>query len=245
VHIRFSILRFPALAAALLLGGATACTEDRDPILPPDAAAAGREYYPMATGRFWEYDVEEHRWELNLDSVVRFQLRERVDTVYTGATGETTYRIVRSRRADSLAVWRDDSAAAVIVRTDLIHRTFANQPTLELLFPIAEGKQWNPNLFNAADSTFRMYSSVGQSFTMPNQRAFAKTVLVTDEANVTAVERKETQTRYAWDVGRVYRHRINLSYCNQSDVNQGLCMIGTNYIVRGTERIEQLRKWGR
>jgi hypothetical protein len=241
---RIFALGIQSFAVAALLVGVTGCGDDRDPIPPLDPAAAGREYYPLAIGRFWEYDVEEHHWNFNRDSVVRFQLRERVDTVYEGATGELNYRIVRSLRTDSLAVWRDDSSAAVVLTSDLVHRTFANRPTVELMFPVMEGKSWNPNLFNASDSSSRTYTNVGQAKTLPSGRAFAKTLRVADEANITAVERNESESTYAWNVGKVYRRYMRLDYCNQSDANLGLCMIGTGYIVRGTDRTEQLRNWG-
>ncbi|MBC7447179.1 MAG: hypothetical protein H7330_03905 [Hymenobacteraceae bacterium] len=232
-----------AVSTALVfaLGG---CRDERDPILPPGPEAAGREYFPLAVGHFWEYDVEEHHWGFNRDSVIHFQFRERVDTVYPGATGETTYHIVRSRRADSLSTWREDSARDVVVTLELIRRTIANVPTIELLFPVAEGKGWNPNLFNAADSTTRTYGQVGAALLLPSGRRFDRTLCVVDVPQLSAVQRREQEAAYAWNIGCVYRRRRLLDYCNQSDVNQGLCQLGSGYIVRGFEREEQLRAWG-
>ena len=233
--------KFVLLALIGILG--SSCTADRDPISPLDPAT-GRAYYPLAVGRFWEYDVEEHHWNYNRDSVIRFQVRERVDTTYNGATGELNYRLVRARRADANATWRDDSAVAIVLTPSLVHRTFANRPTIELVFPVVEGRSWNPNLFNAADSTSRTYSRVGQAQTLATGLVFPQTLRVADEANVTAVGRSESEAVYAWNVGRIYQRHTRLDYCNQTDVTAGLCQIGTGYIVRGTERIEQLRTWG-
>jgi hypothetical protein len=228
-------------AGLLLMAG---CRKEQDPIQPPSSAVAGKEYYPLAVGRYWEYDVVDHYWQYNVDSVVRYQLRERVDTVYTGATGEINFRIVRSLRSDSTNVWRDDSTAAVVLTPELVRRTFSNVPTLSLLFPVEEGRYWNPNLFNASDSTTRRYERVGQSLTLGNGRRFDKTIQVVDEALISEVERREQSAAYAWNVGCIYRKRRVLDYCNQNEVGQGLCQIGTGYIVRGAEREEQLRAWG-
>lgn len=230
-----------SFALLVALGG---CRDERDPILPPGPDAAGREYFPLAVGQFWEYDVEEHHWDLNVDSVARFQFRERVDTVFQGATGELNYRIVRSRRADSTSVWLDDSATAVVLSSALVRRTTANVPTIELLFPVADGKGWNPNLFNSADSTRRSYARVGSEMTLANGQHFPRTVQVADEPLINAVKHHEVEAAYAWDIGCVYRHRKRLEFCNTDEVSQGLCQLGSNFIVRGSEREEQLRAWG-
>ncbi len=226
-------------ALALLLG----CGEDQSAIQPPDPTVTGREYYPMAVDRFWIYDVVDHYWQFNVDSTVRYQVREEVDTIYQGATGEINYRIVRSRRADSTAVWRDDSTSAIVLTSNLVRRTYANVPTLALLFPIQEGRSWNPGIFTP-DSSSRRYERVGQPMTLSTGRQFAQTVQVVDEPMISEVERKEQSAAYAWNVGCVYRHRVIFEYCNQNEAGQGICQIGTGFIARGFEREEQLRAWG-
>ena len=222
----------------------SSCREDRDAVLPPGPEAAGREYYPLAVGRFWEYDVEEHYWNYDRDSTVQFQFRERVDTVFLGATGETTYRIVRARRVDSLGTWRDDSVMAVVLTPELVRRTVANVPSIELLFPVREGKTWNPNLFNDRDSTVRAYAQLGAARTLPGGRRFERTLRVVDESLISDVQRREHEATYAWDIGCVYRHRRLLDYCNTPQVTEGRCQLGSGYIVRGFTREEQLRAWG-
>ncbi len=236
--------RRPALRGLLLsvvLGAAVAgCREDRDPVPPPDPSVAGREYSPVVVGQWREYAVTDHRWQANVDSVKRYLVRERVDTVFTGATGEINYRVVRARRPDSLQVWRDDSTYALILNANELHRTYANRPVLELLFPMREGKSWNPNLYNAADSSSRAYLNLGQPFTQPNGRRFERAVRVLDQPDVSLIRRRELEQVYAWGIGPVYRHRVVIDFCN-GDPD---CQLGTGYIVRGLEREEQLIKFG-
>ena len=241
---RFTDICRPLMACALGLVVLTGCRDERAPELPPGPEAAGREYFPIAVGRFWEYDVEEHIWNYDRDSVAYFQLQERVDTVYRGATGELTYHLIRSRRADSLANWRDDSTTAIVLTADIVRRQTDNLPTIELLFPVREGKSWNPNLFNALDSSVRAYSQLGLARTLPGGRRFARTVRVVDEPQISQVKRAEQEATYAWNIGRVYRFRRSLSYCNVIQVQEGRCQLGDGYIVRGFSRQEQLRKWG-
>lgn len=236
---------------AALTGIASACRPERDPIPPPDDAALGRDFYPVAVGKFWVYDVEDHTWDLNNDSVERYQVRERVDTVYRGAAGETTYRLVRSRRPDSQSVWRDDSVFALVVTPQAVRRTFANVPTLDLVFPIREGVSWNPNQLNAADSLVRTYRDVDQPLvlTEPATR-YEKTLLVLDEGEDNPLFLRAQQARYARGIGRIERSRRHLDFCNTNEEQRRLCVVanllpnGQYYIARGTERHEVLRDYG-
>ncbi len=241
---RFASLLRPLLVVGLGFSVLVGCRDERDTVVPPGPEAAGREYYPMAVNRYWEYDVEEHYWDYNLDSAVHLQFRETVDTMYVGAADELTYRIVRARRSDSLSIWRDDSAWAVVVTPDLVHRTVGNVPTVELLFPVREGKSWNLNLFSATDSTVRAYDRVGTNLTLPNGRRFDRTLHVFDDLERSDVHHRERESVYAWDVGCVSRHLQLLDYCNQPQVLEGRCQLGSGYIVRGFTRDEQLRAWG-
>ena len=241
---RFSRLLLTSATVVVAASLWTACAEDRASVDPPGPELDGREYFPMAVGRFWVYDVVEHHWDFNRDSVSRQQFRERVDTVYQSPTGEITYRLVRSRRADSLAVWRDDSASAVILTADLVRRHTANRSVIELLFPVRAGKTWNPNLFNDQDSTVRTYGAVGAAWALPAGQQFAKTLRVTDEPQISEVFRREQESVYAWGIGCIYRRRVILDYCNQQQVTEGRCQLGSGYIVRGSTREEQLRNWG-
>ncbi len=237
-----SLLLVGGASLALLVG----CTEGDETIVQNEFPVSGREYFPLETGRFWEYDVEEHHWNYNRDSVVRCQFRERIDTVFLGATGEPTYRIVRSRRDDSLGVWREDSTLALVNTADLLRSTSNNVPAIELLFPVREGKSWNPNLFNSATTYagLRTYAGMDASLTLPYGRSFARTLRVIDEPQNSEVNRREQESAYAWGIGRIYRRRQILDYCNSQQVAEGRCQIGSGYIVRGATREEQLRKWG-
>lgn len=242
----FALTRFVLLLAgvAIVAGG---CSDERDPIPPPGPEADGREYYPMEVGRFWEYEVVEHHWDFNTDSASTYRIREEVDTVYTGAAGERVFHLVRYRQngADTLSVWRPDSARDIVLTAALVRRTANNVPTVELRFPVREGRGWDPNAYNAGDSTQRAYSAVDRPVTLQNGRTFERTLRVVDEPQVSAVENRQQESVYAWNLGCVYRRRTVLDYCNQSEVNQGLCQLGSGYIVRGSEREEQLRRWGR
>lgn len=245
----FESIRAGRASAAVSLSTlllAAACREDRDPILPPGPELDGKEYYPVVVGQFREYNVVDHYWQLNRDSVVRYQLREEVDSAFTGAGGEPTYRIVRSTRADSTAIsWRPDSTLMVVANDAFIRQTSSNRPTVELVFAIREGKSWNANQLSGADATMRHYQGVGQAFTLPGGRKFDKTVRIVDDSLVSIVSARQQEAAYAWNIGRVYRKWRAIEYCNQNDINAGTpCQIGVGYKARGRQHEEQLYNWG-
>lgn len=245
---RYSSTRARYLLLALVsisLLSTVACRrgEDRDPIPPYGPETAGRDFFPLAVGQWREYDVTEHIWRENSDSVSHYLTRERVDTVFRGATGEWNYRIVRARRPDTLHVWRDDSVVSVIVNAAEVRETFANVPRIALLFGIWEGRTWNPGLYSG-DSTVRTYHNVDAPVTLSTGQSFAHTVRVVDEPDISILGRREQEQIYARGVGRIFRRRAALDFCNSEEVRRGLCELGSGYVVRGPEREELLIDWG-
>lgn len=215
---------------------------------PPASTDAelGRDFLPVAVGSFWIYDVVNHHWNYNEDSVERFQFRERVDTVFQGATGELNYRIVRARRADSTNAlgWRDDTAFALVLTPQLARRTFANRPTVELIFPVRQGTTWNPNLFNSLVSTERRYADLDQPLTLPDGQQFAQTVRVVDAGEDNLFFLNESVSTYARGVGLIRRVRRKLDFCQGNDSASTGCSVGSGFILRGQEREETLREYG-
>jgi hypothetical protein len=244
------LFRFPIAFSTLVLAiglAASLCGCRRDPDLPPALTdeQVGRDYFPFELGYFWVYDVEDHTWDLNVDSIQRYQLRERVDTVYLGASGEKTYRMVRSKRLNALDTWRDDSVFSLVITPQAIRRTANNVPTLELIFPVREGAFWNPNALSARDSIDRTYGPLDQPRTLPNGQAFARTIDVIDSGEDNVYFLREQRSAYARQIGRISRIRRTYDYCQEFDERNVGCTAGAgDFIVRGFERYEYLREYG-
>lgn len=246
----FSPLAKP-VAAGLLLGagllGLGACDRETDVPPQPTDAETGRDFVPLPLNYQWVYDVVDREWNYNVMDSVRFQFREVVDTVYTNAAGELTYRIVRARRAEGSPFWRDDSTFALNLTPRLLRRTFANLPTVELLFPVRPGATWNPNMFNAADSTERRYEDLDAPMTVSG-RAYARTVRVVDAGEDNFFFLNRSETVYARGVGKIRHVRRTLDFCQLNDSlssgGAGGCSLGPGYVVRGKERDIRLREHG-
>ncbi len=241
---RLPRLRRKGLALLALAASLASCDRSTEPPTPVSDAALGRDFLPVSVGRFWVYDVTERVWNFNSDSVTRFQLRERIDTIFTGADGEPTYRVISARRPDAASPWIEDTAFALVVTPQIVRRTQANRPILELLFPVKEGLVWNPNLFNALVPTDRQYAKLDQSVTLPTGQQFARTVRVEDAGENNLFYLRESVSTYARSVGRISRERRTLDFCQYNDSVSNGCTTGPGFIVRGNERLEYLTEYG-
>jgi hypothetical protein len=221
----------------------------------------GKEYYPMAVGSYRIYDVVDSAFNANVAKVSRFQFKEEVASEQTAdATGRLVYRVIRSRRNTSADAWRVDSVITVSasLRNVLVMRN--NTRTVELVFPVNEGKQWDSNAFNTlsevdldsaakANRNYevlnRAYSRVGQVFSVVSNGktySYPNTVTTMNDlkndragAGVNLYYYTVLRNVYAQGVGPVYRARRNFIYCQT-----GNCVPNPAYIYLGQSRSEVL-----
>ena len=233
----------------LLAGFMAGCSTNTEEF---DEAALGKAYYPLAIGDYRVYNVTDIRWLQNKreDSSV-FQVRERVDTLFSNLAGEPTYKIIRSWRPTSLDPWVDDSVIMVTVSKNQVRRRFNNQDLVKLIFPVSENKSWSPNVYNNIDfDTINgnvvakplrsRYTAVGQPFTV-NGKTFDKTVTVMVNDFVSFINKDVRTEVYAENIGMIYKKYEILDYCTQAPCNAG----PDDFILTGYERIEELEAYGK
>lgn len=245
---------FPALRNAagwltpvLLLAVAVAGCQNETEVLPNQ----GPEYYPLAVGTYRIYDVADTTWRNNVPTASRFQFREQVEAELSpDATGQPAYRVVRSRRATATDAWAVDSVLTVTIGRQAITEQRNNRRSVELVFPVAEGKVWNINAFNAQDTIIaenRFYRNVGQPLSLTRNGktyAYENTVTtlssLTDPDNISNCKTTLLRTTYAAGVGPVYRVRRRLLH---ELAGSGTCTPGINY--QGQSRSEVLIESGK
>ena len=221
-------LAFTALGLSL-----TGCKDTVDVV--PDS---GTDYYPVAVGNFWVYAVADTTWSLATRSTpsVRtaraFQFKETITETITDAAGQKAYRLVRARRLTPADAWRNDSVFILTANAQFVALNRNNARTLELIFPVKEGRSWNFNAFNnnsndTITAETRQYSRVGQPFTtraVAGNPAVAYPATVTTENTGTAAANNAItilnyQQVFAKKVGPVFRRRRNLMPFNYPDPN--------------------------
>jgi hypothetical protein len=222
------------VSGALLLGLSLAACRNESVAPGP----LGKDYYPLAVGTEHVYDVEDRVYTQNTPVVTTSQVREQLTEAYRDAAGALTYKLVRSTRATAADGWRVDSAFTLTVNPQNLLLTRSNLRTVELIFPVREGAEWNRNAFNNRDTLIavnRRYQDVGSSFAA-GARSYDNTVttyaFTGTEGDIYHVN--EQRVVYAKGIGPVLRESRRLDYC---EPDRG-CVVGT--IVSGRVHRETL-----
>ena len=211
---------------------------DRDArIVPPEP---GREYFPLQTGRWLEYQVDSTAILFNQESRFSFQERQVVIDSFKNGAGSFTFLIARYRRPDDGAAWkpvvgwqaRASEREAVVVQ--------GNTPFVKMVFPTVPGVQWNGNLFNNLKGKEDCGDNVnfscdqfsveveGVSYTNTQGKLFEETLLVVehDEPDLITIH-DVRKAHYAKNVGLVEREEVYLEYCSN-----GPCL-GRQFVNKG------------
>ncbi|MDO7847469.1 hypothetical protein Q5H92_13950 [Hymenobacter sp. M29] len=247
--------RVLAVAALALSAGVSGCKNDSMAV--PDT---GTGYYPIAVGNSWTYAVADSTWSQALASgtalgtpsvvtVSNYQFKETITEVFTDASGQTAYRLVRSKMGPTTTSFRDDSVFVLTANANFVALNRNNAKTAELIFPVRQGRSWNLNAFNnSSNDTItaetRQYSRVGQSFTTGGgtsglpAKAYETTVTVNNTGTATensALKRVGYQQVFAKGVGPVLRRRFFFAnfYTNSSQTVQ---YFPGNYFAATTRR---------
>lgn len=228
-----------ALAVLVLAGGLAGCKDATMPI--PET---GTDYYPVAVGNYWVYAVTDSAWSQATQGVPSrvtinsYRVKEAITGITTDAAGQPTYRLVRSKLVPPATTYRDDSVFSVRTSVQSVVLNHSNSPTVELIFPVKEGRSWNLNAYNnnsndTITAETRKYSYVGQPFTTAAAggvaaKTYPITLLTTNTG--TAVEnsllkRKGYQQVFSKSIGPVYRRRDyfeNFYYTSTTPPNAGI-----------------------
>ena len=217
-----------ALAVGALAVGFAGCKENTVEILPD----AGLGYYPVAVGNYWIYAVADTSWSpasnqgsqvtRSVATVSSFQFREAIASTFTDAAGKTAYRLVRSKRLTPSAAWVDDSVFTLSPTAQSVILNRNNLRTLELIFPVREGRLWNFNGYNnnsedTVTAETRRYRNVGEPFSTAVSgitKAYPATVTTTNEGTAQADDAYYVNTYqqvFAKGVGPVFRRKRRFS----------------------------------
>ncbi|GAC1382957.1 MAG: hypothetical protein NVSMB30_30530 [Hymenobacter sp.] len=224
----------PVLAALLLALGLTSCRDKTEA-----APETGTDYYPVAVGNYWVYAVADTTWSPapptpSVRTATSYQFKETITDVFTDAAGQKAYRLVRAKLVPSATTWRDDSVFVLSATPQFVALNRNNTRTLELIFPVREGRSWNFNAFNnnfndtiAAET--RRYSRVGAPFTTGGSAGLPATTysntLTTTNSGAAAenslLKRISYQQVFAKGIGPVFRRRLYFANYNYTDPGTG------------------------
>lgn len=190
----------------------------------------GYDYYPLEVGNYIDYQVEEINYSLTLEpEIIRYQIRELVQSTFTDNNGDLTYRLEVYRRNTSASDWVLDSVWAS-KRTELqASKVQGNHTFVKLSFPVEEGRTWNGNALNGFQEDEYLMQNLGQSMTV-NAQDFVETLEVLQENDSSLVGKNKRIEQYAKNVGLIHRSWEEVIYCTAPDcLGLGEIEFGTTY----------------
>lgn len=226
----FSLINW-TLIGIVLTFGINSCSSPCNDCATP---LKGSEFFPLEVGRFVEYDVNEEEVALGRPAVVRaFQWREKVAETYLDPAGDKVHRIARFRRTLEGQPWIPDSTFTVRLKIDYVVRNESGREYVKMVFPLAEKRTWNGNVYNNLGEDEYLLKEVNKSIKIGGT-AFDRTVTVVQQNDSTLVNQDKRIETYAAGVGLIYRERINVQFCSSTPSCIGKAQVdfGTRQFVR-------------
>lgn len=230
MHLRRSCLAVILLFLYLLAG----CTSVETVPIENDY-----DYFPLETGRFIIYTVDEVLYTLNALPVRRtYQLKETIGTVYADVTGQPAYKLLRYRRVTEKQPWQLDSVwSARLVNSDAI-RTENGADFVKLVFPIRDQLAWDGNQLNSLGNDRYDLRNSRQPFRV-SDKEYSETVTILAQNDSTLVSQDRRLDVYARKIGLIYKERIQLQFCSSTPA-----CLGTYQIDYGIRQIYRIQSTG-
>lgn len=205
------------LAAALLL---SACDKREIEELEIDF---GYEYYPLAIGRSWTYQMDSVIYQPGIGRVEknssRSYLRETIVDTTTTLAGELQYIVERYYRPDEQSPWQ---IAKVFTRSRSETQALETEDNLrfiKMLFPLERGQTWDGHRyfdwtreFPVGNEFVVIYSDWEYAVTETDQTTELngkpyQSVVTIQQANYTedVIELRVAREKYARNIGLIYR----------------------------------------
>ena len=199
---------------------------------PQQPLIIDKSYFPLQTGRYIIYDVDSIHYN-NFFSYTDpryftqaiYQIKEEVDSPYIDNTGDTAYKIIRSRRDDDSQPWVVTDIWSANLTDHTAEKVEENLRFVKLDFPVMLGKQWYGNMFVETDSPFEWldgwkyeYTTVNQSLTLGGI-AFDSTLTVTQQDDENVIEQTIFIEKYAKNVGMIYKFEEHMETQPTDDPN--------------------------
>lgn len=215
--------------ALLLITLLTACTKENELF----TTASLSDYFPLQVGKYITYNLDSTVY-INFgqkDTIIKYQVKDSIETQITDNLSRPAYRIVRYIRKDASQVWTPNNTFMATPTTTSIEFVENNLRFQKLKLPIKDGYTWKGNSFidtYSLNSTTKYlddwdytYDSVNVPLTIGGI-PFASTVKVNqrDEflgqdpalPNTQYAERNYSVEKYAKGIGLVYKEFLHWEF---------------------------------
>jgi len=138
--LRFFLLTI-VLATGVLLNSCK--KQDRFTLVPPS------DYYPLQVGKYITYDLDSTVFVAfgKRDTVVKYQVQDRVDSQIVDNNGRPAFMIHRFIRKNATQLWSPNNTFMVVPTESSIEFVENNLRFIKLKSPITEGFTWHGNSY--------------------------------------------------------------------------------------------------
>ncbi|AEI49850.1 hypothetical protein Runsl_3486 [Runella slithyformis DSM 19594] len=196
-------------------------------------------YFPLETGRFVEYAVQEASYAVGKTPVLSsYFLKEVCGSETVGAGGQLQYQIQRYRRTTAQQNWTADSAGFAYLLPDRAVKVENNLPLVKMVFPLYEGLNWNGNHYNTLPPQTYEARFIKTPFTI-NALSFPESLHIIQQNDSSLVTLVRFTERYAPAVGLIYKENTALNYCQTPNC------LGKGIIESGTQKVLRIVAYGK
>ena len=184
------------------------CKKDDEPVIKQ----IDYSYYPLKTGNYIMYDVE----EINIDKAIgvydttKYQLKEFIESQFIGSNGKTQYRIERYKRANDTVPWSITDVWSVYFLDNKLVKVEENIPVIKINFPVEQDKSWDGNKLNTLDSTLFTITNLDIADTV-NSTVFDSVLTVTIANEESLIDKKLIYEKFAKNIGLVEKINIDIN----------------------------------
>lgn len=205
------------------------CSADR--VEPIDSY--GMEYFPLQTGNYIIYNVDQTIYELGNASNSFYQLKETVVDSFLNQSGTYTYSLHREIWDDVNQIWSISQVwSARLTDTEAVIAE-GNTNYLKLKFPLISKKNWDGNLYNTNENEVYTADSIGLSYAMNQDTNIDQTITIVQSDNLDKIVETDYRIeKYGPGIGLIFKEIINLEYCTSDDSCLGQQIVESGSIYK-------------
>lgn len=188
------------LALVGVILGLTACKDDE----PTPAVDLGYEYFPMEVGRYVSYKVDSIGFDEAIGDTFRFEIKERIDSLYTESDGSLSARLERYYRETEADAWQLRDIWIMSRSSSRAEKYEENVRFVRMAFAVNEEEVWDGNAFNIYPEWTHRYTDIGSGFDN-SWLSFDETVRVIQRADSNLTRSETAEEVYAKEVGMIYK----------------------------------------
>jgi hypothetical protein len=233
-------------SVAFAMGLVISACEESNPIKPVDLD----DYFPLKTGLFFVYDVEETAINQNVETKSTYELRVVITDSLISADGSVLYILTRSSRSSADAEWLPLPTWSARLWVNKLVINEGTLPIIALTYPFTINQSWDGNELNTrggvetcgeqnrACDIFTI-STVKKEFSVNGQEFDTGIEVVENDDPDPLTINDVRKVVYGRELGVVFIDRQVLNYCTTPP-----SCFGTQFVTTGYRYRQSLKSYG-